>query len=117
MCDIDSSFDNSQSDDVASLLDSNDDDNNNSNNNSTLKFSLEISNDDWKKMEPEKVVYRDKAKKARSYVVLKRHIWTNIVNGYFWAALKLPCKMIYKRSRISESADANNYCTIKGKVH
>ena len=64
---------------------------------------------------PEEVTYKDKTNLGtRTYKVLKRRVWTHVVNDHFWEATKLPCAIKYYGGRVCETFGSQKYISVRG---
>lgn len=57
----------------------------------------------WIAMGPEEVAYGDKKLSERTYNVLFRNIWTDVLFKQLWQQIHIPCALSFKRCKMSES--------------
>lgn len=50
----------------------------------------------WLAMGPEKIEYADKQLSERSYNVLFRRIWTDVLFDQLWQQIRIPCALSFK---------------------
>lgn len=69
----------------------------------TFEFNVTFSYKDWISMSPEDVLFFDKQRGSRSYCILQRKLWTDKIYAAVHKATKLPCALVFKTSKISET--------------
>lgn len=57
----------------------------------------------WLAMGPEEVEYTDKILSKRTYNVLFRKVWTDVLFEQLWQQLHIPCALSFKRCKMSDS--------------
>lgn len=62
-------------------------------------------------MFPEDVLYFDKKQNSRNYCILQHKVWTDKMYADIYKAIKIPCALVFKNSKISETGI---YLTVKG---
>jgi len=71
-------------------------------------FALEIPHEKYIEMEPKIVQYKNNSS-IRSYNVLKKNTWSDIVNDAFLFEYKLPCYFVYKRCKVRMASENCQY--------
>jgi len=79
-------------------------------NTNKMSFNFILTSSEWKDISPESVLYSDK----RTYSVLKRNVWTHIINKHFWNHTRLQYRLKYSGGRVYTSDRAIKYLFIKG---
>jgi len=78
-------------------------------------FALEIPHENYIEMEPKIVQYKNNSS-IRSYNVLKKDTWSDIVNDAFLFEYKLPCNFVYKRCKVRmDSANCQYFIYFEAK--
>lgn len=75
------------------------------------KFKLTISYKSYCKMEPKKVLYKNK-NGVRAYNVLKQNAWSDIINDHFLKKYKLPCNFVYKHCKVNIDSSRSSHFLI-----
>ena len=65
-------------------------------------FEISLSNEEWKQMSPETVFHKS-GHSIRKRNKLKRRTWSNIIAEKFYEKTTLPCCLLFKKNKISES--------------
>jgi len=71
-------------------------------------FVLEIPYEKYIEMEPKIVQYK-KNSTIRSYNVMKKNAWSDVVNDAFLLEYKLPCNFVYKRCKVRINSANSQY--------
>jgi len=72
-------------------------------NNEKIELHLILPFKTWLTMSPEEVEYSDKKLSERSYNVLFRRIWTDVLYEQLWQQIRIPCALPFKRCKMSDS--------------
>ncbi|KAF0724594.1 Uncharacterized protein FWK35_00026276 [Aphis craccivora] len=76
---------------------------------------LEKNKSKYEQFEPSTLIYKDK-KNKRSYDVLKKITWSDIINNEFIAKYNLPCNFVYKSCKVRKTMIYSKYfLTFKAK--
>jgi len=106
-------------DNDSDFIDSENDDNYNMNNdedyflvkNNNIEntlFKITIPYEKYEQFEPTTIVYKDN-KSKRSYDVLKKNTWSDIINDEFIATHNLPCNFVYKSCKVRKNMMYSKY--------
>lgn len=72
-------------------------------NDNKIELQLILPFKTWLAMGPEEVEYSDKTLSERSYNVLLRRIWTDVLFEQLWQQIHIPCALSFKRCKMSDS--------------
>lgn len=85
------------------------------NNTENTLFKISIPYKKYEQFEPSTLIYKDK-KNKRSYDVLKKNTWSDIINDEFIAKYNLPCNFVYKSCKVRKTMIYSKYfLTFKAK--
>lgn len=74
----------------------------------SLRTTIHLSNETWRKIAPVKVLYKD-----RTYETLNKG-WTDVIAVELWKGLKLPCCFSFKTAKLNDN-DGEIYLKFWGK--
>lgn len=72
-------------------------------NNEKIELKLILPFKTWLAMSPEEVKYADKELSERTYNVLFRRVWTDVLFEQLWQQIRIPCALSFKRCKMSDS--------------
>jgi len=79
----------------------------------TKKFTITLCTDEWKQIKPNEVLYKNK-NSFRSYLVLPKGSWTNILAEHIiWMHTNLPCCIAFRRAKVTD--EGNHFIVVDGR--